>query len=313
MTQVDMKQVKELRDRTQAGLNDCRGALVEAGGDMEKAVEVILKKGLAKSAKRAGAIATEGVVAAAVAPDGKMGVLVEVNIQTDFAARNADFLKFVEGVVGAALKAKTGADLGAEAFPGGSGTVEETRAALVGKLGENITVRRWDRISLDGPGKVHSYVHLGGKVGVLLGVRAGTDAAAKSPAFEKFADDTSMQAAAMNPLFLAASEVPDDAKKKQGTIFEAQLGEDPKAPPKDKWPRVIEGKVAKWLKEVCLLEQQSVLETDKSVEQIRAALAKELGTDVVVARFVRFERGEGVEKPTGGDDFAAEVAKMAGG
>jgi elongation factor Ts len=155
-------------------------------------------------------------------------------------------------------------------------------------------------------------VHLGGKVGVLLGVRAGSDAAAKSPAFEKFADDTSMQAAAMSPQYLAASEVPDDAKKQQAAIFEAQLGEDPKAPPKDKWPKVIEGKLAKWLKEVCLLEQASVLETDKTVEQIRAALAKELGADVVLARFVRFERGEGVEKPAGAD-FAAEVAKMAGG
>jgi elongation factor Ts len=308
MSQVDMKQVKELRDRTGAGLNDCRSALIEAGGDMEKSVEVILKKGLAKSAKRAGAIATEGVVSAAVAADGKMGVLVEVNIQTDFAARNADFLKFVDGVVAAALKAKTGADLGAEAFPGGSETIEATRQALVGKLGENITVRRWDRVSLDGPGKVHSYVHLGGKVGVLLGVRAGTDAAATSKAFEKFADDTSMQAAAMGPLYLSASEVPEEAKKKQSDIFEAQLVEEGK--PEKARPKIIEGKLAKWLREVCLLEQSSVIETDKTVEELRAALAKELGADVALARLVRFERGEGVEK--GSDDFAAEVAKMAG-
>ena len=308
MSQVDMKQVKELRDRTGAGLNDCRSALIEAGGDMEKSVEVILKKGLAKSAKRAGAIATEGVVSAAVAADGKMGVLVEVNIQTDFAARNADFLKFVDGVVAAALKAKSGADLGAEVFPGGSATVEETRQALVGKLGENITVRRWDRVSLDGPGTVHSYVHLGGKVGVLLGVRAGTDAAAKSKAFEKFADDTSMQAAAMGPLYLSASEVPEEAKKKQSDIFEAQLAEEGK--PEKARPKIIEGKLAKWLREVCLLEQPSVIETDKTVEQLREALAKELGADVALARFVRFERGEGVEKS--GGDFAAEVAKMAG-
>jgi elongation factor Ts len=308
MTQVDMKQVKELRDRTQAGLNDCRSALVEASGDMEKAVEVILKKGLAKSAKRAGAIATEGVVSAAVAADGKMGVLVEVNIQTDFAARNADFLKFVDGVVAAALKAKTGADLGAETFPGGSSTIEATRQALVGKLGENITVRRWDRVSLDGPGKVHSYVHLGGKVGVLLGVRAGSDAATASKAFEKFADDTSMQAAAMGPLYLSAAEVPEDAKKKQSDIFEAQLAEEGK--PEKARPKIIEGKLAKWIREVCLLEQSSVIETDKTVEALRAALAKELGTDVALARFVRFERGEGVEKSS--DDFAAEVAKMAG-
>src|SRR5690349_4103035 len=143
MTQINMQQVKELRDRTQAGLNDCKSALVEAAGDMEKAVEVILKKGLAKSAKRAGAIAAEGVVTALVAKDGKAGVLVEVNIQTDFAARNADFLDFANKVAVAALAAKTGADLCAEKFPGGSATVEETRQALVGKLGENITVRRW--------------------------------------------------------------------------------------------------------------------------------------------------------------------------
>jgi elongation factor Ts len=158
---------------------------------------------------------------------------------------------------------------------------------------------------------VHSYVHLGGKVGVLLGVRAGSEAAAKSPAFEKFADDTAMQAAAMSPLYLTASEVPEDAKKKQSDIYEAQLAEEGK--PEKARPKIVEGKLAKWTKEVCLLEQASVLETDKTVEQIRAGLAKELGADVVLARFVRFERGEGVEKPTSGEDFAAEVAKMAGG
>jgi elongation factor Ts len=310
MTQVNLQQVKELRDRTQAGLNDCRAALVEAEGDMEKAVEIILKKGLAKSAKRAGAIATEGVVAALVAPDGKSGVLVEVNIQTDFAARNQEFLEFTQKVVTAALDAKTGADLGAEKLPGGSVSVEEARQALVGKLGENITIRRWDRVAIDGPGKVHAYVHMGGKVGVLLGARAGADAAAKNAGFEKFVDDSAMQIAAMAPLFLASSEVPEEAKQKQAQIFEAQLAEEGK--PEKARPKIVEGKLAKWLKEVCLLEQASVLEAEKSVEQLRAELAKELGSQVTLARFVRFERGEGIEKPTG-EDFAAEVAKMAGG
>jgi elongation factor Ts len=307
-----MQQVKELRDRTQAGLNDCKSALAESGGDMEKAVEIILKKGLAKSAKRAGAVAAEGVVVTAVTADGKRGVIVEVNIQTDFAARNADFLAFADNVAKAALAAKPGSDLGKEAFPGGSASVEDTRAALVGKLGENITVRRWDSLSVDGAGKVQSYVHMGGKIGVLLAVRAGTDAAAKAPAFEKLADDSAMQIAAMAPLYLSASEIPADAKAKQGEIFKAQLAEDPKAPPAAQHETVIAGKLAKWAKEICLLDQQSVLESDKSVEQVRAAVAKELGTDVVFSRFVRFERGEGIEKPTG-DDFASEVAKMAGG
>ncbi len=312
MSQPSMQQVKELRDRTSAGLNDCRSAIVEAGGDMEKAVAVILKKGLAKSAKRAGAVASEGVVVTAVTADNKRGVIVEVNIQTDFAARNLDFLAFADKVAQAALNAKPGSDLSAEAFPGGSGTVEETRAALVGKLGENITVRRWESLSVDGAGKVQSYVHMGGKIGVLLAVRAASDTAAKLPAFDKLADDSAMQIAAMAPLYLSASEIPADAKAKQGELFKAQLAEDPKAPPAASHSKIIEGKLGKWAKEICLLEQASVLEGDKTVDQLRAAVGKELGGDVVFSRFVRFERGEGIEKPTG-DDFAAEVAKMAGG
>jgi elongation factor Ts len=309
MTQVNMQQVKELRDRTQAGLNDCRSALMEAAGDMEKAVEVILKKGLAKSAKRAGAVASEGLVATGVAADGKSGVIVEVNIQTDFAARNEEFKKFADQVVVAALKAKAGADLGAEPFPGGGGTIDEVRQALVGKLGENITVRRWEKLTVEGPGKVGSYVHMGGKIAVLLAIRTGNDAAVKNASFDKFVDDTAMQVAAMAPLYVDGSQVPEDAKKKQAEIFEAQLAEEGK--PEKARPKIIEGKIAKWLKEVCLIEQQSVLDSEKTVEQIQAALGKEIGADVSLVRFVRFERGEGIEKPVG-DDFAAEVAKMAG-
>ncbi len=311
MAQVNMKQVKELRDRTQAGLNDCRSALMEAEGDMDKAVEVILKKGLAKSAKRAGAVAAEGVVVTRVAPDGLSGVIVEVNIQTDFAARNPDFLQFAESVADVAAKADSGADLGALPYPGGSGSVEDTRAALVGKLGENITVRRWQRLAVDKPGQVHSYVHMGGKIGVLLAVKAGSDSVVKHEAFHKFVDDTSMQIAAMNPMFLNGAAVPEPEKDKQREIFAGQLEEEGKVP-KDKWPRVIDGKVQKWLKEVCLVEQPSVLENNKSVDQVRAEVAKAAGGDVQLVQYVRFECGEGVEKPQG-DDFADEVAKMAKG
>src|SRR6478752_354300 len=275
MSQVSMQLVKELRDRTQAGLNDCKAALVEAEGHLENAVVIIQKKGLAKSVKRAGAIASEGIVVTSVTADAKLG-----------------------------------ADLGAEPFPGGSGTIEDNRAALVGKLGENITVRRWDRLSIDGAGRVHSYVHMGGKVGVLLAVRTGSDAAAKAPAFEKFVDDSAMQIAAMSPQFLNVSEMPADARSKQAAIFDAQLIEEGK--PDAARPKIIEGKLAKWAKEVCLLEQDSVIDTDKTVEALRAGLAKELGTDVTLSRFARFQLGEGIEKPTA-PDFACEVAKMAGG
>jgi len=305
-----MQLVKELRDRTQAGLNDCKAALVEAEGHLENAVVIIQKKGLAKSVKRAGAIASEGLVVTSVSADGKLGAIAEVNIQTDFAARNPEFVAFTAKVVEAALKAKLGADLGSEPFPGGAGTIEDNRAALVGKLGENITVRRWDRLSIDGAGRVHSYVHMGGKVGVLLAVRTGTDAAAKAPAFEKFVDDSAMQIAAMSPQFLNVSEMPADARGKQAAIFDAQLIEEGK--PDAARPKIIEGKLAKWAKEVCLLEQESVIDTDKTVEALRAGLAKELGTEVTLSRFARFQVGEGIEKPTA-PDFASEVAKMAGG
>jgi elongation factor Ts len=248
-------------------------------------------------------------VLTSVSADGKTGAIAEVNIQTDFAARNDEFVAFANKVVEAALKAKLGADLGAEPFPGGTGSIEDNRAALVGKLGENITVRRWDRLSIDGAGRVHSYVHMGGKVGVLLAVRTGTDAAAKAPAFDKFVDDSAMQIAAMAPQFLNVSEMPSDARAKQAAIFDAQLLEEGK--PDAARPKIIEGKLAKWAKEVCLLEQQSVLDAEKTVEALRASLAKELGADVTLSRFVRFERGEGIEKPTA-PDFASEVAKMAG-
>ncbi len=299
-----MQQVKELRDRTQAGLNDCKSALNEAEGDMEKAVELILKKGLAKSAKRAGAVAAEGVVAAQVDESGKAGVIVEVNIQTDFAARNPDFLKFVEGVVAAATKAPEGAELGAEPFPGATGTVEETRAALVGKLGENITVRRWARVSVTS-GLVHSYIHMGGKVGALLAVESPSEASG----LKGFADDTAMQIAAMAPRYLAPADVSASDKEQQSAIYDAQLAEEGK--PEAVRGKIVEGKLQKWMKEICLLEQQSVLDADKTIKQVQDALAKELGCDVAITSFARFERGEGIEKKE--DNFAEEAQRMAQG
>lgn len=308
MAQVNMQQVKELRDRTQAGLNDCKGALMEADGDMDKAVEIILKKGLAKSAKRAGAVAAEGEVASRVAADGKSGVIVEVNIQTDFAARNADFKAFVGKVLDVASAAHPGADLLAEPFPGGLGTVDENRQALVGKLGENITVRRWATLSIEGSGLVHSYVHMGGKVGVLLALKCDQPGAEAKEEVVKLADDIAMQAAAMAPFYLNSADVPEDAVAKQSEIYNAQLVEENK--PEKARPKIIEGKLAKWCKEICLLEQTSVLDTDKTIAQVVAEVGKAVGAVVTIESFVRYERGEGIEKPQG-KDFAAEVAEMS--
>jgi elongation factor Ts len=299
---VNMQLVKELRDRTQAGLNDCKSALAEAEGDMEKAVEVILKKGLAKSAKRAGAVAAEGVVTARVAADGRSGVIVEVNIQTDFAARNPDFLAFVESVLVVAENAPADADLLAAEFPGG-GTVEDARAALVGRLGENITVRRSAKLTVEN-GIVHSYIHMGGKVGALLAVAAE----ARGEALSSFADNTAMHIAAMAPRYLTDTEVDADDKAKQVEIYEAQLRDEGK--PEAAWPKIIEGKVQKWMKEICLLDQPSVLDSEKTIRQIQDEVSKQLG-GVKLIGFVRYERGEGIEKKQ--DDFAAEAQRMAQG
>ena len=307
MTQVNMQQVKELRDRTSAGLNDCRGALVEAAGDMEKAVEIILKKGLAKSAKRAGAVASEGQVAAKISSDGTSAIIVEVNIQTDFAARNDDFKVFVENIVKLAESAPAEADLSTLPYPAGGGTVEEVRQALVGKLGENITVRRWAKLTAK-DGLVTSYVHMGGKIGNILAVKLGDVTKAKSPSVVKFVEDTAMQIAAMAPLFLSTSEVPADEKSKQSEIYEAQLVEEGK--PEKARPKIIEGKLAKWMKEICLLEQQSVLDTEKTIQQLLDATAAEVGTSIELVRFVRFESGEGLVDKKKSEDFAAEVMKM---
>jgi elongation factor Ts len=312
MAEITAQLVKELRERTQAGMADCKNALVEAAGDMEKAVEVILKKGLAKSAKRAGAVATEGEVRALVASDAKSGVLVEVNIQTDFAARNEKFKTFVQEVTKAAAAASNGANLDEMKYPGTDKTIAAVRDELIAQIGEKITVRRWAKVELGSPaGAVHSYVHLGGKIGVLLEVTAESAAVASHPEFKKFVDDASMQIAAMNPTYLVRSEVPKSAIDKQREIFTAQLREEPKPKPEAAWPKIIEGKLNKWYTEVCLVEQESVIVPGSSIDQVRGRTAKEAGGTIDLKRFVRFERGEGIEKKT--DDFAAEVAKMAGG
>lgn len=307
MAQITAQMVKELRERTQAGMADCKSALVEAEGDMEKAVEVILKKGLAKTAKRAGAIAAEGEVCSLVSGDGHTGVLVEVNIQTDFAARNDKFRAFAENVTKVALGAKEDASLDELDYPGAGKSVAQVRDELIAQIGEKIAVRRWAKIASTG-GFVAEYVHLGGKIGVLVEMGA-SDALAKKDEVKKLADDIAMHIAAMNPLFLMRSQIPAAAIEKQKEIFEGQLREEGK--PEQAWPKIIEGKLNKWCAEACLLEQESIVEPGIRIDALCEKVGKELGGTVEVRRFVRFERGEGIEKAA--DDFASEVAKMAGG
>src|SRR5258708_4160359 len=195
--EITASMVKELRERTQAGMSDCKSALVESGGGMEKAVEAILKKGIVKAAARAGRVASEGEVATWIAPDEKRGVIVEINSQTDFVSRGDDFKGFVKNVVEVAKKAPKGTDLGTQGHPGTDKTVDVVRQELVAKTGENCVLRRWATLEAkELGGIVHAYVHAGGKLAVLLHAE-GPDP--KNPDFRGFVDNIAMQVAAMNP------------------------------------------------------------------------------------------------------------------
>jgi elongation factor Ts len=309
MAEITASMVKELRERTQAGMSDCKGALVEAGGDMEKAVEVILKKGVVKAAARAGRVAAEGEVATWIAPDGKRGVIVEVNSQTDFVSRGDDFKLFVKNVLSLASKAPSGADLGALKYPGGDKTVEQVRAELVAKTGENCVVRRWGSLQAkESGGIVHAYVHAGGKLAVLVHAEAPDS---KNAAFRRFVDNVAMQVAAMNPMVVRRDQIAEPQIEKQKEIFEAQLKEEGKPP--QAWPKILEGKVAKWFTEITLLGQDNVWDPPAgSIDKMRQELGKQLGGEVKIHAFVRFALGEGIDKPVQ-EDLAAEVAKTIGG
>ena len=310
MASITPAMIKELRDRTSAGMSDCKNALVEADGDLDKAVEVILKKGIVKAAARAGKVASEGEVATWVAPDGKRGVVVEINCQTDFVARGDDFKAFVKNVLDVASRAKKGADLGAEKYPGSDKTVDTVRQELVGRIGENIVVRRWDAVEAVGDaGVVQSYVHMGGKLAVLLAAQAPTAAAKGDADFKAFVENCAMQIAAMSPLVVTKDELRAADVEKQREIFQAQLKEEGK--PEQAWPKIIEGKVTKWYSEVTLLGQDSVWDPSAgTIDKIRGELGKKLGGELKLSAFVRFGLGEGIEKKS--EDLAAEVAKTIG-
>jgi elongation factor Ts len=345
MAAVTPAMIKELRERTSAGMSDCKNALVEAEGDLDKAVEVILKKGIVKAASRAGKIATEGEVGTWVSPDGKKGVIVEINCQTDFVSRGDDFKKFVSNVVSVAAKLPKGKDLSAEKYPGSDKTIDEMRQELVGRIGENMVVRRWDVLEATGDaGIVHAYVHMGGKLAVLLAAQAPAADKKSDPDFKAFIENCAMQVAAMSPIVVNKSQVQAGDIAKQKEIFLAQLKEEldnatariaelnagghdlnadelklelkaaeqKKGPPEAMWPKVVEGKIAKWYTEVTLLGQDNVWEPGAgSIDKVRLELGKKLGGEVKVDSFVRFGLGEGIEKKT--EDLAAEVAKTIAG
>jgi elongation factor Ts len=312
MAKITPQMIKDLRERTQAGMSDCKSALEESEGDLDKAVEIILKKGIVKAAARAGKVATEGEVRTLVTDGGTRGTIVEVNTQTDFVARGEAFREFVGKVLEVASTLDKGADLLAAKYPGG-GTVDDARKALVGKTGENTVVRRWDMLKAKSGGLVHSYIHMGGKLAVLVEAYA-PEGKGKDKDFGEFVDNVAMQIAAMNPMVVSKDRISAADLAKQKEIFEAQMKEEKAAgtlkAPEAAWPKIVDGKVNKWFTEVTLLGQDSVTTPGFTVEKIREDLGKKLGGEVRIASFVRFALGEGIEKPK--DDLAAEVAKMTG-
>jgi elongation factor Ts len=290
---VTAEAVKTLRERTGAGMMECKKALVETNGDLDAAAEMMRKAGLAKADKKASRVAAEGVIVIERAPDGKRAAVVEVNCETDFVAREKDFQQFAARVAKAAL-AKRPADLEALAAAplDGGQSVDETRRALIAKIGENIGVRRFALI--EAPAVIGAYLH-GTRIGALVAMKSGDEAVAR---------DIAMHVAAINPARVSAADVPAEEAARERGIFVEQAKSDPKSAgkPQDIVDKIVEGKVRKWLSEITLLGQPFVKDDKQSVEQY----LKKAGGEVL--SIIRYEVGEGVEKKQ--EDFAEEVRKQ---
>lgn len=283
---ITASMVKELRERTGLGMMECKNALTKANGDMELAIETLRKESGLKAAKKSSRVASEGVVMCKVAEDGNYGVVIEVNSETDFVARDSGFLEFASTVLNQAF-----ANRDADVAQLGAAGLEDLRQALVQKIGENINVRRISRLSFDdaNQGIVESYVHSNNRIAVLIALRGGD---------ESLARDIAMHIAASNPLVVRAEDVPEDVLAKESEIYSAQARESGK--PEEIVAKMIEGRLRKFVAEISLREQPFVKDPDTKVKD----LLKEAGADVV--SFVRYEVGEGIEKEE--KDFAAEVA-----
>jgi elongation factor Ts len=292
---VTAESVRQLRERTGAGMMECKRALVETAGDLEAAAELMRKQGLAKADKKASRVAAEGVISTATSADGKSAVLVEVNCETDFVARGDDFTAFAKEVAATALasKATSVEDLGTKKLSSGE-TVDESRRALVAKIGENISVRRFERV--ESTGLLGSYLH-GTRIGTLVAIEGGDAALAK---------DLAMHVAASNPAYLSAADVPEDAKaKERGIRIEIMKNDEKnKGKPENILVKIVEGGMSKWLGEITLLGQPFVKDDKLTIEKLLAAAKAR------VLRYARLEVGAGIEKKQ--DDFVAEVMAQAG-
>ena len=303
---VTASMVKELREMTGAGMMDCKKALGETNGDMDAAVEYLRKNGQAKAEKKAGRIAAEGIVKTVVKDD-KVASIVEVNSETDFVAKNADFQAFVEAVANQAADTDA-ADMDAfmaEAWEADTTkTVKEALVEKIAVIGENLNIRRFEKVVTDGC--VVSYIHGGGRIGVL--VEADTDVI--NDDIKACLRNVAMQVAAMSPKYVSRAEVSEDFMNHEKEILLAQAQKENPEKPANIIEKMIIGRLNKEMKEICLLDQVYVQDSDLTVAKYVEKVAKENNANVTVKKFVRFETGEGLEKKV--DDFAAEVAAQAG-
>lgn len=286
--EVTAQMVKDLRSQTGAGIMDCKEALRENDGNLEEAVRYLREKGLSSAAKKAGREASDGLVENLIASDGRTGVLVEVNCETDFVAKTDDFRGLVDKV------AQHVRDNGADSIPPNAGgePIQELLAQAIAKLGENMLVPRAERYEVpDGqPGGVVSYIHPGGAIGVMVELRCGSDGVAGNPEFGELARDIAMHIAASNPLYLRSDQVPETILESERSILIAQAKDSGK--PENIIAKMVEGRISKYLKEISLVDQPFVKDPDKTIQALLSDKSKELGEDLEIARFTRFQRGE---------------------
>ena len=304
---VTAAMVKELRESTGAGMMDCKKALTEANGDMEKAVEVLREKGLAKAAKKAGRIAAEGLVATYV--DGNTASIVEVNSETDFVAKNDLFKTYVAEVAEQAAKTEVAdidAFLAEESLFEAGKTVNDVLTAKIAVIGENLKIRRFKKVVSE-DGVVASYIHAGGKIGVLVELVSDV----VNEEVVECAKNVAMQVAAINPMYLDRTEVSEEYLEKERAILKEQAKNENPDKPENIIEKMIIGRVNKMLKEICLVDQQYVKDGDLTVAKYVAQVAKEQGANISIKAFTRFETGEGIEKKE--ENFAEEVARQIQG
>lgn len=305
MAEITASMVKELREATNAGMMDCKKALKETNGDMEKAIDFLREKGLAQAAKKSGRIAAEGLTSIAISADGKKGVVVEVNSETDFVAKNNEFKGFVNDVAKIVVEGNFNdvEELKNAKYLSEDKTVAEVLTSKIATIGENMTLRRFSSVEVSN-GAVVGYIHGAGKIAVIVGL----ESEATREELDELGKDLAMQVAAMNPKYITKDDVDQEYLAHEREVLMAQALNEGK--PQNIVEKMVEGRLQKELKEVCLVEQVFVKDNDLTVKQLIEKVGKQLGKSIKLGGVVRYEVGEGIEKKV--ENFAEEVAKQMG-